>query len=91
MTSPLANYLLALADDDLILGHRVSEWCGHAPILEEDIAFSSLAQDAHHHRGTGHGHQHAHDDGGVERETAYDAEARYDAERRSHLQKTRKN
>jgi ring-1,2-phenylacetyl-CoA epoxidase subunit PaaC len=43
--APLANYLLALADDELILGHRVSEWCGHAPILEEDIAFANLALD----------------------------------------------
>lgn len=34
---------LALADDELILGHRDSEWCGHAPILEEDIAFANLA------------------------------------------------
>jgi ring-1,2-phenylacetyl-CoA epoxidase subunit PaaC len=41
----LAAYLLALADDELILGHRNSEWCGHAPILEEDIAFANLAQD----------------------------------------------
>ncbi len=37
--------LLALADDELILGHRDSEWTGHAPILEEDIAFSNIAQD----------------------------------------------
>ena len=41
----LADYLLALADDELILGHRNSEWTGHAPILEEDIAFANLAQD----------------------------------------------
>src|SRR5262249_24761260 len=41
----LADYLLALADDELILGHRDSEWCGHAPILEEDIAFANLALD----------------------------------------------
>lgn len=41
----LSNYLLALADDELILGHRNSEWCGHAPILEEDIAFANLALD----------------------------------------------
>ncbi len=41
----LAPQLLALADDELILGHRNSEWCGHAPILEEDIAFANLAQD----------------------------------------------
>jgi ring-1,2-phenylacetyl-CoA epoxidase subunit PaaC len=41
----LADTLLALADDELILGHRNSEWTGHAPILEEDIAFANLAQD----------------------------------------------
>lgn len=41
----LAAYVLALADDELILGHRDSEWCGHAPILEEDIAFANLALD----------------------------------------------
>ena len=41
----LAARLLALADDELILGHRNSEWCGHAPILEEDIAFANIALD----------------------------------------------
>ena len=41
----LTTYLLALADDELILAHRNSEWCGHAPILEEDIAFSNIALD----------------------------------------------
>ena len=41
----LADQLLALADDELILAHRNSEWCGHAPILEEDIAFANLALD----------------------------------------------
>jgi ring-1,2-phenylacetyl-CoA epoxidase subunit PaaC len=41
----LCEYLLALADDELILGHRDSEWCGHAPLLEEDIAFANLALD----------------------------------------------
>jgi ring-1,2-phenylacetyl-CoA epoxidase subunit PaaC len=41
----LADYLLALADDEFILGHRASEWCGHAPILEEDIAFANIALD----------------------------------------------
>src|SRR5688572_7235793 len=47
MTPPeaLADYLLALADDELILAHRDSEWSGHAPILEEDIAFSNIALD----------------------------------------------
>lgn len=37
--------LTALADDELILGHRDSEWTGHAPILEEDIALANIAQD----------------------------------------------
>lgn len=41
----LIDYLLAMADDELILGHRNSEWCGHAPILEEDIAFANIALD----------------------------------------------
>lgn len=41
----LCGYLLGLGDDELILGHRNSEWCGHAPILEEDIAFANLALD----------------------------------------------
>jgi ring-1,2-phenylacetyl-CoA epoxidase subunit PaaC len=42
---PLRQLLTALADDHLILGHRHSEWTGLGPILEEDIAFSSIAQD----------------------------------------------
>ncbi len=42
---PLADLLLATADDKLMLGHRNSDWTGLGPILEEDIAFSSLAQD----------------------------------------------
>lgn len=41
----LIGFLHAMADDELILGHRDSEWTGHAPIIEEDIAFSNLAQD----------------------------------------------
>jgi len=45
MTYPLSTKLLALADDEYILGHRDSEWTGHAPILEEDIAFANIAQD----------------------------------------------
>jgi ring-1,2-phenylacetyl-CoA epoxidase subunit PaaC len=39
-----ARQLLALADDELILGWRDSEWTGIAPLLEEDVAFSSIAQ-----------------------------------------------
>ena len=45
LRGPLVGLLLALADDKLVLGHRNSDWTGLAPILEEDIAFSSLAQD----------------------------------------------
>jgi ring-1,2-phenylacetyl-CoA epoxidase subunit PaaC len=41
----LKNLLFRLADDELIMGHRHSEWTGTAPILEEDIALSSIAQD----------------------------------------------
>lgn len=39
------TYLLGLGDDRLILGHRLSEWCGHGPILEEDIALTNIALD----------------------------------------------
>jgi ring-1,2-phenylacetyl-CoA epoxidase subunit PaaC len=41
----LFEYLLRLGDDSLILGHRVSEWCGHGPILEEDIALTNISLD----------------------------------------------
>ena len=41
----LQRLVLALADDEFVLGHRDSEWTGHGPILEEDIAFSNIAQD----------------------------------------------
>lgn len=41
----LAEYCLRLGDDRLVLGHRTSEWCGHAPILEEDIALANIALD----------------------------------------------
>lgn len=45
MAAPLFPYLLRLADDRLVLGHRLSEWCGHGPILEEDIALANIALD----------------------------------------------
>jgi ring-1,2-phenylacetyl-CoA epoxidase subunit PaaC len=52
MATPSASFrealepvLLALADDELVIGHRHSEWTGWAPHIEEDIAFSSIAQD----------------------------------------------
>jgi ring-1,2-phenylacetyl-CoA epoxidase subunit PaaC len=51
----LSDYLLALADDELVLGHRDSEWCGHSPILEEDIAFANLALDEIGHAGLWYG------------------------------------
>ena len=46
MTSPaFFEYLLRLGDDRLVVGHRLSEWCGHGPILEEDIALTNIALD----------------------------------------------
>jgi ring-1,2-phenylacetyl-CoA epoxidase subunit PaaC len=46
MSSPaFFEYLLRLGDDRLVLGHRGSEWCGHGPILEEDIALTNIALD----------------------------------------------
>ena len=45
MSDSLVALLTGLADDELILGHRHSEWTGFAPHLEEDVAFSSIAQD----------------------------------------------
>ncbi|HEU5282668.1 MAG TPA: 1,2-phenylacetyl-CoA epoxidase subunit PaaC [Burkholderiales bacterium] len=39
------EYLLRLADNPLILGQRLSEWCGHAPVLEEDLALANMALD----------------------------------------------
>ncbi len=41
----LLQFLLRMGDNSLILGHRVSEWCGHAPVLEEDIALANTALD----------------------------------------------
>ena len=51
----LIQKLLAMGDDELILAHRNSEWCGHAPILEEDIAFANIAQDELGHAGLWYG------------------------------------
>lgn len=42
---PLFEYLLRLGDNCLILGHRLSEWCGHGPVLEEDLALANVALD----------------------------------------------
>jgi ring-1,2-phenylacetyl-CoA epoxidase subunit PaaC len=43
--SPLVQYLLRRADDALILGHRLSEWVGHAPMMEEDMALGNMGLD----------------------------------------------
>ncbi|MDB5521394.1 MAG: phenylacetate-CoA oxygenase, PaaI subunit, partial [Tardiphaga sp.] len=43
--TPLVLYALRRADDALILGHRLSEWCGHAPAMEEDMALANIGLD----------------------------------------------
>jgi ring-1,2-phenylacetyl-CoA epoxidase subunit PaaC len=43
--TPLFRYTLRLADNALVLGHRLSEWVGHAPVLEEDLALGNLGLD----------------------------------------------
>ncbi|MFN0092484.1 MAG: 1,2-phenylacetyl-CoA epoxidase subunit PaaC [Acidimicrobiales bacterium] len=45
MTPEARELILAFADDELMLGHRCSEWIGVGPFLEEDLAFVSIAQD----------------------------------------------
>lgn len=45
MSNSLFEYVLRLGDDSLILGQRLSEWCGHGPVLEEDIATTNIALD----------------------------------------------
>ena len=42
---PKAQYLLRVGDTCLVLAQRLSEWCGHAPVLEEDIALANHALD----------------------------------------------
>lgn len=49
---PRLALLFALADDELILGHRMSEWTGWVPYVEEDLALSSIAQDEMAHART---------------------------------------
>ena len=44
-TNQLITYTLHLADNALIMGHRLSEWTGHGPVLEQDIAISNIALD----------------------------------------------
>jgi ring-1,2-phenylacetyl-CoA epoxidase subunit PaaC len=43
--TPLVRQLLSRADDALLLGHRLSEWTGHAPTLEEELALANIALD----------------------------------------------
>jgi ring-1,2-phenylacetyl-CoA epoxidase subunit PaaC len=43
--SPLLHHALRLGDDSLILGQRLSEWCGHAPMLEIDLALANIGLD----------------------------------------------
>ena len=45
MSTALVEYLLRLGDDALVLGHRLSEWCGFAPVLEEELALANIALD----------------------------------------------
>lgn len=45
MNKHLLDYAIQLADNSLILGHRNSEWTGHGPVLEQDIAISNIALD----------------------------------------------
>ena len=45
MNNFLIDYTLHLADNSLILGQRNSGWCGHGPVLEQDIAISNIALD----------------------------------------------
>jgi len=45
MIPPLFEYAVRHGDDRLVLGHRLSEWCGHGPILEEDIAMANISLD----------------------------------------------
>ncbi len=45
LETPLVLYTLQRADDALVLGHRLSEWCGHAPSLEEDVALANMGLD----------------------------------------------
>jgi ring-1,2-phenylacetyl-CoA epoxidase subunit PaaC len=44
-SDPLIDYLLRLGDNGLILGHRLSEWVGHGPAIEEELAVGNVALD----------------------------------------------
>src|SRR6185312_3018244 len=41
----MLDYVIGLADDALVLGHRLSEWTGHAPMLEEELALANIGLD----------------------------------------------
>jgi len=43
--NPLLKYILHLADNTLVLGQRLGEWCGHGPVLEQDIALTNISLD----------------------------------------------
>jgi ring-1,2-phenylacetyl-CoA epoxidase subunit PaaC len=45
MNQALIDYTLHLADNSVILGQRNSEWCGHGPVLEQDIAITNISLD----------------------------------------------
>ena len=45
MNDPLFEFCCRMGDNSLVLGHRVSEWCGVAPVIEEDIALANIALD----------------------------------------------
>jgi len=45
MSKELVKYTLQIADNALVMGHRLSEWCGHGPVLEQDIALTNIALD----------------------------------------------
>ena len=45
MNEALFNYILRIGDTNLILGQRLSEWTGHGPFLEEDLALTNIALD----------------------------------------------
>ena len=45
MADHLFDYTLQLADTSLILAHRLSEWCGHGPVLEQDLAMANISLD----------------------------------------------
>lgn len=45
MQQEIKDFILMMADNSMILGHRLGEWCGHGPVLEQDIALTNIALD----------------------------------------------